>query len=155
MRKLTNKEYNYIFKKTARVTVDILIKDKRGVLFIKRDIRPDIGKWHLPGGTVYYKEKIVDAIKRKAKEETGLQIKIKKFLGVFEFMRQREPGNTHIVDLVFLVKPVGGKLKGDSRYGGKTLRFFRKLPKNMMAEHKKVLEGRLISGEYVRSKWSA
>ncbi|MBI1978628.1 MAG: NUDIX hydrolase [Candidatus Aenigmarchaeota archaeon] len=144
MRKLTTREFHYIFKKTPRVTVDLVIKDRRGILLIKRDIRPDIGKWHFPGGTVYYKERILDAVKRKAREETGLQIKIKKLLGVFDIMRYREPGNTHIVDLIFLVRPIRGKLRGNKKFGGETLKFFKRLPKNMMIEHRQILQGRLI-----------
>lgn len=144
MRTLTKKEFDKVFKKTPRVTVDLIIKDKRGLLLIKRGIRPDIGKWHFPGGTVYYKEKIFHAVKRKAREETGLQVKIKKFLGIFEFMRWKYPGYAHIIDLVFLCEPVRGKLKGNARFAGKTLRFFKKLPKNVLPDQIKILNGKLI-----------
>lgn len=144
MRRLTDKEFNYVFRKTPRVTVDLVIKDQRGVLLIKRDIKPEKGKWHLPGGTIYYREKIFNAIKRKAKEETGLKIRIIKFLGVLEFMRWKKPGFSHIIDLVFLAEPIGGKLRGDSKFGGKTLKFFKKLPKNIILEHRKILEEKLI-----------
>jgi len=139
MKVLSKKEFNTIFKKVPRVTVDLVIKDKRGVLLIKRSIRPDIGKWHLPGGTVQFKEKLLHAVKRKGREETGLQVSVKKFLGIIEFMRWKYPGYSHIVDLVFLVGPVRGKLKGDKRYGGDVLKVFKKLPKNMITEQRKFL----------------
>ncbi len=143
MRMLSKKEWNTIFSKTPRVCVDIVIKDKRGVLLIKRSIEPEKSKWHLPGGTILYKERIMHAVKRKVREETGLQIKIKKFLGVFEFMRWKEPGYSHIIDLIFLAEPVGGKLRGHKIWG-KELKFFKKLPENMIREHRRILEGELV-----------
>lgn len=142
MRMLSKKEFDIIFKKVPRVTVDLVIKDKRGVLLIKRSIRPDIGKWHLPGGTVGFKEKLLHAVKRKAREETGLQVRVKQFLGIIEFMKWKYPGYSHIVDLVFLVEPVRGKLRGDAKFGGKILKFFKKLPKNMIPEQRKILKGK-------------
>lgn len=144
MKKLSEKNFHRIYKKVPRVTVDIVIKDRKGILLIKRAIRPDIGKWHFPGGTIYYKEKIFDAVKRKAKEETGLKIRIKKFLGVFEFMRWKEPGYGHIIDLIFLAEPVSGTLKGNEKTAGKILRFFKKLPKNLIPDQEKILQGKLI-----------
>ncbi len=148
MRKLSKKEFDTVFKKVPRVTVDIIIKDRRGILLIKRSIKPDIGKWHLPGGTVWYKEKIIDAVRRKAKEETGLEIRIKKFLGIFEFFRWKEPGYGHIIDLVFLSEPTGGKLKGNAKTAGTILKFFKRLPKNILLpdnvvtqEQKKIFQG--------------
>lgn len=144
MKRLSEKDFHKIYQKVPRVTVDIIIRDKRGILLIKRAIKPDIGKWHFPGGTIYYKEKILDAVKRKAKEETGLQIRIKKFLGVFEFMRWKEAGYGHVIDLIFLAEPVKGKLKGNAKTAGKILRFFKKLPKNIIPDQKKILEGKLI-----------
>ncbi len=145
MKKLSTKDFLKIYQKVPRVTVDIVIKDRRGVLLIKREINPEIGKWHLPGGTVYFKERILDAVKRKGREETGLQIKIKKFLGVFEFVNiWKYIGQQHVVDLIFLAEPIKGILKGNSKYGGKTLKFFKKLPKNMMTGHREILEGKLI-----------
>ena len=142
MKRLSKKEWSSIFKKVPRVTVDLVIKDKRGILLIKRAIKPDIGEWHFPGGTVFYKERIADAVKRKAREETGLQIRIKKFLGIIEFMKWKEVGYTHIIDLVFLVKPIRGKIKGDARLAGTDLKFFKRLPKNMIPEQRKILKGK-------------
>lgn len=139
MRVLSKKEWNSVFTKVPRVTVDLVIKDKRGVLLIKRSIKPDIGKWHLPGGTVEFKEKLLHAVKRKAREETGLQVRVKRFLGIIEFMRWKYPGYSHIVDLVFLVEPVRGELKGDKKYGGDVLKFFKKMPERMMIEQKRFL----------------
>ncbi|MBI2547426.1 MAG: NUDIX hydrolase [Candidatus Aenigmarchaeota archaeon] len=144
MKFLSKKVWNIVFKKVPRVTVDIVIKDGRGVLLIKRTIKPDIGKWHFPGGTVQFKEKILHAVRRIAKMETGLQIRIKRFLGIFEFMRWKETGYNHIIDLVFLAEPTRGKIKGNPKFGGKTLNFFKKIPSNIIPDQRKILKGKLI-----------
>jgi len=141
---LSKREWNSIFSKVPRVTVDVVAKDRRGVLLVKRAIRPDIGKWHLPGRTVNFKEKLLDAAKRVAGEETGLQVRVKKLLGVIEFMRWKYPGYSHIVDLVFLVEPLRGTLKGNKRYGGDVLKFFKKLPETMIIEQRKFLLHRKV-----------
>ena len=78
------------------------------------------------------------------KEETGFEVKIKKLLGVLEFIRWKEAGYTHIITPVFLTEPVGGELKGDPKTAGSELRFFKKLPKNMILEHKKFFQGEFI-----------
>lgn len=144
MKRLSKKDWDYVFKRVPRVTVDLVVKSKRGILLVKRSIKPDMGKWHFPGGTVEYKEKLVDAVKRKAKEETGLQIKIKKFLGIIEFMNYKRIGYSHIIDLVFLVEPVRGHIRGNSELGGTNLKFFKKLPKNMITKQRKFLGEKLI-----------
>lgn len=145
MKKLSKIEWNFIFRRVPRVTVDVIIKDRRGVLLIKRSINPVIGQWHLPGGTLGFKESLLHAVKRKAREETGLQVKVKKFLGIIEFARWREPGYRHIIDLVYMAEPVRGRLNGNAELAGKTLRFFKTVPKNTLIEQKKfMLRNRLM-----------
>ena len=144
MKKLPEKDFKLIYQKVPRVTVDMVIKDSRGILLIKREIKPDIGKWHLPGGTVLYKEKVIDSLKRVAKEETGLQIRVKKFLSAFEYRKWKEPGYGHIISLVFLVEPIGGSLKGNARIAGEILKFFKMLPRDIILDQKKILQGKLI-----------
>lgn len=138
MKVMTLKEFQAAFKTVPRVTVDVVIKDERGVLLIKRDITPWKGAWHFPGGTVYFQESLIHAVKRKAREEAGLQVDVEKFLGIIEFIKHKDPGYAHIVDLVFLAKPVRGKPRGTKF--GRRLRFFKQLPGNMIAEQKKFLK---------------
>ncbi len=145
MKRMSKRDFIKIYRKAPRVTVDLIIKDKKkGILLIKRSIKPDIGKWHFPGGSIYYKERAIHAVKRKAREETGLQVKIKKFLGVFEYMRWQESGYAHIIDLVFLCEPIRGKLKGNPRVAGKELKFFKKIPKNIVPDQRKILAGKMM-----------
>ena len=72
-KKLPYKEFLSIYRKVPRLCVDLVVKNKNGVLLTKRDIKPSKGMWHIPGGTILYDESVKDAIKRVAKEETGLK----------------------------------------------------------------------------------
>ena len=58
-------------------TVDIIIElETKGIVLIKRK-NPPFG-WALPGGYVEYGESLEEAAVREAKEETGLDIELKK-----------------------------------------------------------------------------
>jgi 8-oxo-dGTP diphosphatase len=70
---------------TPFLTVDGIIKifnpDFQGIVLIKRK-NPPLG-YALPGGFVDYGEKVEEALIREMKEETNLDIKIEKLLGVY------------------------------------------------------------------------
>lgn len=55
--------------------------------------------WSMPGGTVDLGETAESALIREIKEETGLEIKIKKFLGYNDYIKQ----DRHWIALNFLV----------------------------------------------------
>lgn len=134
-KRLPLNEFLSIYSKVVRLCVDLVIKNDKGVVFIKREIPPDLGKWHFPGGTVLRGEKIEETIKRVAKEETGLIIKIEKLLGLTEFIRQDE--NIHAVSIVYLCTPISGKLRGS--FQGHDLRYFQQIPTNTIQEHEEFL----------------
>jgi ADP-ribose pyrophosphatase YjhB (NUDIX family) len=57
----------------------VVTKDDR-VLLGRRNKKNAFGKWVLPGGRVGWGETIADAAVREAKEETGLDVGIKKLI---------------------------------------------------------------------------
>jgi 8-oxo-dGTP diphosphatase len=69
------------------------------------------GKWTVPGGKVEFGERILDAVKREAKEETGLDVEPVKLIEVDEAIVGEE---RHYIFLNYLCKIVGGKLKPSS-----------------------------------------
>lgn len=79
--------------------------------------RCDCGWWCLPGGRMEVGETVAQGAIREAREETGLEIEITNFLGVFSDPRRRTvryPDNgdlRQLVDVVVLAKPTGGTLK--------------------------------------------
>lgn len=130
---LTLSQFNSLLEITPMITVDAIIADGKGrVLLEKRAYPPFKGFWHLPGGFSGYKEKLTDAVKRKTRQETGLKIKVIKYVGYYDDPRQDPRGS--IIDHAFLAKAIGGKLKMDG------LRWFDKVPKNTVPFQRKILK---------------
>ena len=91
--------------KTPLLTVDGIIKiynnDKfEGIVLIKRK-NPPLGL-ALPGGFVDIGESVENALKREMREETMLDVKIQKLLGVYSDPK-RDP-RFHTVSCVFVCK---------------------------------------------------
>lgn len=78
----------------------IVLNDQNEILLIKGPRRG----WEMPGGQVEEGESLKDAAIRETKEESGIDIEITKFCGVF----QNVSGS--ICNTLFLGTPIGGKL---------------------------------------------
>jgi 8-oxo-dGTP diphosphatase len=118
------------------VAVDgVLIKNKK-ILLIKRGNEPFKNKWALPGGFVEYGERVEEAIVREFKEETGINVRIKKFFGVFSDP-DRDPRG-HVISIVFLLESDDEQRAGDDAIDA---RFFDldNLPE-LAFDHKKIIE---------------
>lgn len=87
--------------------VDIIIEYQEGIVLIERK-NPPLG-WALPGGFVEYGERAEEAAIREAKEETNLDIKIKKLLGCYSDPK-RDP-RFHTLSIVYIAEGQGN-LKG-------------------------------------------
>lgn len=97
-----------------RVGVGAFIKKNDSVLLLKREHEPGKGKWSLPGGIVNLGEKIRDAIKREVEEEVGLKVDIVNIVDIFDSIEYDDKGRVrfHYVIIGFMVKPVGGEVRG-------------------------------------------
>lgn len=78
----------------------IVLNNKNEILLIKGPRRG----WEMPGGQVEEGESLKDAAIRETKEETGIDIEITKFCGIFQNV------NSSICNTLFLGTPIGGKL---------------------------------------------
>lgn len=97
----------------VRPSASAVIFDQRGRLLLQQ--RSDGGQWGLPGGSVEIGESVTDAVVREVKEETGLDVTAKRFVGVYsdpQWQIVRYPdGNTwHYVNLCFECTVRGGEL---------------------------------------------
>ncbi|HEY8108393.1 MAG TPA: NUDIX domain-containing protein [Patescibacteria group bacterium] len=52
-------------------------------LVLRRNIEPNKGKWEIPGGFIDSGEGAEEALLREAREETGLEVKIVRYIGSF------------------------------------------------------------------------
>ena len=96
-------------KKCITLTVDAIIPYQKGIVLIKRANEPFSGFYALPGGIVEYGEKVEDAVLREVKEETGIEGKIFKLVGVYS-EPDRDPRG-HYISICFVVLPESGELK--------------------------------------------
>jgi len=96
---------------TPLLTVDTVIVYMGKIVFIKRKNPPFKDHFAIPGGFVEVGETVEDAAVREAKEETGLDVRLLKLLGVYSDPLRDPRG--HTVSVCFLASG-GGNLKAGS-----------------------------------------
>ncbi len=134
-------EFRAIYSKVPRLCVELAIKTPEGIVLTLRSLPTWKGKWHIPGGTVFYQEKVADALQRVALEELNIQVNIVDFLGYIDYgaMEEKERGFGWSISLVFLCHPIsleGMRLNSEAS----ELKIFKELPDNMIGEQRAFLE---------------
>lgn len=82
----------------------IVLNDNNELLLIKGPLRG----WEMPGGQVEEGESLKEAAIRETKEESGMDVEVLKFCGIFQNV------NRSICNTLFLAKPVGGEFTTSS-----------------------------------------
>ena len=97
--------------KTPLLTVDCVVFDKAGRLLLIRRARPPFkARYALPGGFVDIGETVEAAALRELKEETGVDGKIMRLIGVYSNPKRDPRG--HTVSAAFLIRPRSTKAAG-------------------------------------------
>ncbi len=98
--------------KTPRLTVDIVIRpaDDPGRVVVIARRHPPLG-FALPGGFVDIGERVEDAARREAYEETGLTVTLEALLGCYSDPRRDPRG--HTVSVVYVASAAGQPVAGD------------------------------------------
>jgi 8-oxo-dGTP diphosphatase len=137
-------------KYTGKTSTAIIPYPDNKILLIKRNTRPFVGFWALPGGRMDPGESIDQTVIREVKEETGLDVKIVRVVGEYVEKGIREEIDYEYYPTCFVVTPVGGELKKqDSEIQEMKLFSLDKLPKPLAFEHEKMIE------DYVQAKKGA
>ena len=89
--------------KTPRVISAVILKKDNRVLLVKEVLEDSKEHWIFPGGGVEFGETIEEAAKREIKEEIGLDVEIKDFLGFKEIIRPHF--DYHTVIFFFVAEP--------------------------------------------------
>ena len=97
----------FVFFLDPKVATGAVFSLGGGVLLVKRAIEPSYGKWVFPGGYVDRGEGIEDAAIREVKEETGLDVRLTRLLGVYS-----TAGNP-VVLVTYMGEVTGGTLQTD------------------------------------------
>jgi len=139
-RRLTDKEYKFIFSRAPRLCLDFVIVKGGRVLLAKRAIDPYKGKWHLPGGMVRREESLVEASGRIINSELGVRPFGNRLLGFMEFPDEVNKNGLHVhsVSLVFLTKIKDEKITKNDQ--SEEVNFFQNFPKNIHPVHGKFLK---------------
>lgn len=100
--------------KGIRASVSAVIFDRRGHLLLQQ--RSDGGQWGLPGGSVEIGESVTEAVRREVNEETGLDVAVKRMIGVYsdpalQVVRYPDGGVWHYVNVCFECAVRGGELR--------------------------------------------
>ncbi len=138
-RKLTEKEFKSVYTKVPRLCVELIIIQRGKILLSKRSIEPFKNLWHIPGKGVLFRETIKEAIERVAREELGIKVIPEKFLGYVEYLND---GFRHSVSLSFKCRIKGNK-KPSALEQADELKFFDKIPKQIVPTHRKFLKTHL------------
>ncbi|WP_062309857.1 NUDIX domain-containing protein [Alicyclobacillus sendaiensis] len=122
-----------------RPGVAMIIFDSRGHVLLQK--RADVGLWGIPSGRVEPGETVVNAAVREVREETGLETRVVRLIGVYsepesQVFTYPTGRSVHFVTLCFEMKVVGGQLSNASP---ETLdvRYFSpdELPSDMLPMH--------------------
>jgi 8-oxo-dGTP diphosphatase len=92
--------------------VGAIILDRDRVLLIERGRPPLQGYWSLPGGVLEVGERLEEGIRREVLEETGLQIRTRGVVEIFERIMHDAAGKPeyHYVLVDYLCRVTGGTL---------------------------------------------
>ena len=93
------------------VRLSFFDKDREKILLTRRE---DNNQWCLPSGGMEPGESASEACIREVEEETGLQVRIKRLIGVYttphELIVYRDGNKIQLVALCFEAEVVGGEL---------------------------------------------
>jgi len=137
-KKIPYEKYKEIYSLVPRITVEVLIIENDSILLTKRSITPAKGFWHTPGGAVLKGEKLEETVRRVAKEEVGLDIKIEKFADYIEYESFKEYFG-HDISFAFVCKKKNTKQQVKLDDNADDYKFFSKLPAKMIPEQRKII----------------
>ena len=88
-----------------KVAVGVVVEKDGGIVLGKRNHDPKLGCWSFPSGFVDAGEVVEAAAVRECQEETGLDVRIDKLLGVYSTWGER------VIFVAFAGTAIGGKLE--------------------------------------------
>ena len=97
----------FVFFLDPKVATGAIFSLDGGILLVQRGIEPSYGKWVFPGGYVDRGESLEAAAIREVKEESGLDVRLTRLLGVYS-----SPGNPVIL-IAYVGEVTGGSIQVD------------------------------------------
>ncbi|MCW4020000.1 MAG: NUDIX domain-containing protein [Candidatus Bathyarchaeota archaeon] len=112
-------------------SVEAMIMKDSTLLFLKRKNHPVKGEWWFPGGRIRKGETFKEALLREVKEETGLDIKVTRYVGTYNriFWSAGEVIERHDITIAFLCECLNETIALDSEHS--EYRFFKEIPNSI------------------------
>jgi len=120
-------------------TTDAVIVEGNRIILIRRDKEPFRGMWALPGGFAEAGETAEECCAREAREETGLDVRVGRLVGVFSGPERDPRGTIAGAYLCRVVGSAGRKLKGGDDAAEARWFSLDVLP-DLAFDHKKIIE---------------
>ncbi len=140
---LPEAEYQAIFQKVPRLTVEVVVCSDLGVLLARRISGPCNGLWSLPRRNGPVRGAIGAAVHRVALEELNADVVIDELQGYIEYPSHTRQGIDSPVGLAFRTHlPLGETL---ATVPGR-LDWFRQLPEEMHDEQREFLQAHRLAG---------
>jgi ADP-ribose pyrophosphatase YjhB (NUDIX family) len=128
----------------------IILNEENQVLLQKR---ADVGLWGIPSGHVEIGETVSEAAMREVKEETNLDVRIEKLIGIYsdpdsQVFNYPKGKVVHFITTCFLAEITGGELQCNSDESLE-IKFFSQdnLPDDLLTMHPQWLEDALSKKE--------
>ena len=128
----------------------VILNEENQVLLQKR---ADVGLWGIPSGHIEIGETVSEAAIREVKEETNLDIRIKKLIGIYsdpdsQVFAYPNGKVVHFITTCFLAEMIGGELRCNS-FESLEIKFFEQqhLPQDLLKMHPRWLKDALDNRE--------
>jgi ADP-ribose pyrophosphatase YjhB (NUDIX family) len=108
-------------ERVIRVGTRAVIFNRDNEILVAHCLNPENNFYFLPGGGVWFHEKIEDCLVREVKEETGLEVKAERLLWVRDFVEGFP--DLHGIEIFFLATIIRGKLRAQPVHDVEWLEF--------------------------------
>jgi ADP-ribose pyrophosphatase YjhB (NUDIX family) len=102
----------FVFYASSKATAGALVVDADGrVLLARRATKLYYGRWDIPGGFLEEGEHPLDGLRRELREETGLEVEPREFLGVWMDRYGGDSTAEATLNFYWTARSVGGDLE--------------------------------------------
>ena len=149
MKRLSEKDYNFIFSNAPRLCIDLLINYNTSILLGRRNHAPYFGMWALPGGRLFFGESIEDGIKRIAREEVRCNVLTFQLESYCEYFDEIKLAGRHSVSLIFSTRVNNGPSLFLDKFS--ELNSYNNVRSNIVTQHERVIEKYLLPNIGIKS----
>jgi|AntRauTorcE11898_2_1112593.scaffolds.fasta_scaffold99196_1 colanic acid biosynthesis protein WcaH len=122
--RIPDDEWETVVRNVPIVSIDLVVRSADGIVLGKRTNEPAKGEWFVPGGRVHKHERLVEAARRVASEELGVDVEVVETLGAYEHLYHEaeldDVGGKHYLANGFVVETDAGldEMTLDDQHGG-------------------------------------